>query len=91
MRRPTTTISASTTPPRSTPPPLTNTANSAISIASLRTVCLRRHDRRDGKTDEDVEIIAGQRDQLAGKLRERYGHAAGESERLVKEFENSSK
>ena len=39
-------------------------------------------------TDQDLEVIAGKRDQLVGKLRERYGHAQGESERLVKEFED---
>ena len=38
-------------------------------------------------TDQDIDVIAGKRDQLVGKLRERYGHAQGESERLVKEFE----
>ena len=42
-------------------------------------------------TDQDMEVIAGKRDQLVGKLRERYGHAQGESERLVKEFEDSSR
>ena len=39
-------------------------------------------------TDQDIDVIAGKRDQLVGKLRERYGHAQGESERLVKEFED---
>jgi len=39
-------------------------------------------------TDQDVTVIAGKRDQLVGKLRERYGHAQAEAERLVKEFEN---
>ena len=42
-------------------------------------------------TDQDMEVIAGKRDQLVGKLREYYGHAQGESERLVKEFEDSSR
>jgi uncharacterized protein YjbJ (UPF0337 family) len=41
-------------------------------------------------TDQDVDVIAGKRDQLVGRLRERYGHAQGESERLVKEFEDGS-
>ena len=41
-------------------------------------------------TEQDVDVIAGKRDQLVGKLRERYGHAQGESERLVKEFEDGS-
>lgn len=39
-------------------------------------------------THQDLDVIAGKRDQLAGKLRERYGHAKDESERLVKEFED---
>jgi uncharacterized protein YjbJ (UPF0337 family) len=39
-------------------------------------------------TDQDIQVIAGKRDQLVGKLRERYGHAQPEAERLVKEFEN---
>ncbi len=41
-------------------------------------------------TDQDLEVIAGKRDQLAGRLRELYGHAEGESERLVKEFEDEA-
>jgi uncharacterized protein YjbJ (UPF0337 family) len=40
-------------------------------------------------TDQDVEVIAGKRDHLVGKLRERYGHAQGESERLVEDFERA--
>jgi uncharacterized protein YjbJ (UPF0337 family) len=44
--------------------------------------------QRWGKlTDSDITVIDGKRDELAGRLRERYGHAAGEAERLVKEFE----
>ena len=39
-------------------------------------------------THQDLDVIAGKRDQLAGKLRERYGHAQAESERLVKAFED---
>ncbi len=40
-------------------------------------------------TDDDLTIIDGKRDQLAGKLRSHYGHAQGESEKLIKEFEDS--
>jgi uncharacterized protein YjbJ (UPF0337 family) len=44
--------------------------------------------QRWGKlTDADMTMIDGKRDQLAGKLRSLYGHAAGESEKLIKEFE----
>jgi uncharacterized protein YjbJ (UPF0337 family) len=39
-------------------------------------------------TDQDLEVIAGKRDQLVGKLRERYGHAQAEAERSVMEFVN---
>ncbi|MHB1096889.1 MAG: CsbD family protein [Gemmatimonadaceae bacterium] len=39
-------------------------------------------------TDQDLQVIAGKRDQLVGRLRERYGHAEGEAERLVKEFDD---
>jgi uncharacterized protein YjbJ (UPF0337 family) len=41
-------------------------------------------------TEQDVDVSAGKRDQLVGKLRERYGHMQGKSERLVKEFEDGS-
>jgi uncharacterized protein YjbJ (UPF0337 family) len=41
-------------------------------------------------TDQDIEVIAGQRDQLIGKLRERYGQAQDDAARLVREFEDSS-
>ena len=41
-------------------------------------------------TDDDIEVIAGKRDQLVGKLRERYGHAQAEAEKLVSELEAES-
>jgi uncharacterized protein YjbJ (UPF0337 family) len=41
-------------------------------------------------TAQDIEVIGGQRDRLVGKLRERYGHVQGESERLANEFEDGS-
>ena len=41
-------------------------------------------------TDDDIEVIAGKRDQLVGKLRERYGHAQAEAEKLVDELEAES-
>ena len=40
-------------------------------------------------TDQDLEVIAGKRDQLVGKLRERYGVAQREAERLVRKFEDA--
>lgn len=41
-------------------------------------------------TNDDLDVIAGKRDQLVGKLQERYGHAQAEAERLVKELESES-
>lgn len=38
-------------------------------------------------TDQDLEVIAGKRDQLAGRLQERYGMAKEAAEKQVEEFE----
>jgi uncharacterized protein YjbJ (UPF0337 family) len=38
-------------------------------------------------TDDDWTVIAGKRDQLVGRLQERYGIAREEAERQVAEFE----
>ncbi len=38
-------------------------------------------------TDDDLDVIAGKRDQLLGILQQRYGTAKDELEREVKEFE----
>jgi uncharacterized protein YjbJ (UPF0337 family) len=38
-------------------------------------------------TDDDWTVIAGKRDQLIGKLQERYGIARDEAERQVSDFE----
>jgi len=37
-------------------------------------------------TDDDLTTIAGKRDQLAGKLQERYGYAKDQAERELDEF-----
>ena len=37
-------------------------------------------------TDDDLETIAGSRDQLVGKLQERYGYAREEAERYADDF-----
>jgi uncharacterized protein YjbJ (UPF0337 family) len=37
-------------------------------------------------TDDDVESIAGRREQLIGKIQERYGVARDEAERQVNEW-----
>jgi len=38
-------------------------------------------------TDDDISVINGQRDQLIGKIQERYGCAKDEAERQVKAWE----
>jgi len=37
-------------------------------------------------TDDDLNVIAGKRDQLIGKLQERYGMAKEEAEKQIKEW-----
>lgn len=37
-------------------------------------------------TDDDMELIAGKKDQLVGKLKERYGYEKDAAEREVDEF-----
>ena len=39
-------------------------------------------------TNDDLDVIEGRRDQLAGKLQERYGLAKEEAERQIKAFED---
>jgi uncharacterized protein YjbJ (UPF0337 family) len=38
-------------------------------------------------TDDDLDEIAGKRDQLLGTLQKRYGYARDEAERELKEWE----
>ena len=38
-------------------------------------------------TDDDLDVINGKRDQLAGRLQERYGLARDAAEKQIKEFE----
>jgi uncharacterized protein YjbJ (UPF0337 family) len=40
-------------------------------------------------TNDDLDVIDGQREQLVGKVQERYGVAKEQAEKQVKEFENS--
>ena len=42
-------------------------------------------------TDDDVDIIAGKRDILLGKIQERHGIAREEAEKQVKAWEDSLK
>lgn len=37
-------------------------------------------------TDDDLTVIGGKRDQLAGKLQERYGYAKERAEKELDEF-----
>lgn len=38
-------------------------------------------------TDDDLDVIAGRRDQLYGRIQERHGLARDEAEKQVKDFE----
>jgi len=42
-------------------------------------------------TDDDMQVIEGKRDQLVGKIQERYGYAKDEAEREVTDWEGSNK
>lgn len=37
-------------------------------------------------TDDDLDVIAGKRDQLIGKIEERYGYAKEKAERAVEDW-----
>jgi len=41
-------------------------------------------------TDDDLNVIAGKRDQLLGRIQQRHGVAKDEAERQVKTFERSN-
>jgi uncharacterized protein YjbJ (UPF0337 family) len=38
-------------------------------------------------TDDDLQVVAGHRDQLSGKIQERYGIAKDEAEKQLKDWE----
>ena len=40
-------------------------------------------------TDDDLDLIAGNRDEFAGRLQERYGIAKEEAERQLDEWQRS--
>ena len=42
-------------------------------------------------TDDDLTMLEGNRDQLIGKVQERYGIAKEEAERQVREFRDRNK
>jgi len=39
-------------------------------------------------TDDDIDVIAGKRDQLLGRIQERHGIAKDEADKQVREFES---
>ena len=42
-------------------------------------------------TDDDLDVVAGKRDQLVGKIQERLGVAQDEAEKQVKAWETNNK
>ena len=42
-------------------------------------------------TDDDMTVIEGKRDQLVGKIQERYGYAKDQAETEVKDWETQNK
>lgn len=42
-------------------------------------------------TDDDLTVVEGRRDQLAGRLQERYGYHKDQAEREIDEFARSLK
>jgi len=42
-------------------------------------------------TDDDLTVVAGKKDKLAGLLQQRYGYAKDQAERELDEFSNSLK
>ena len=41
-------------------------------------------------TDDDLDVIAGRKDQLSGKLQERYGIAKDEAEKQIESWSSSA-
>lgn len=39
-------------------------------------------------TDDELDVVQGKRDQLAGKLQEKYGITKEEAEKQLKDFES---
>ncbi|ATA20282.1 uncharacterized protein YjbJ (UPF0337 family) [Gibbsiella quercinecans] len=42
-------------------------------------------------TDDDMTVIEGKREQLVGKIQERYGYQKEQAEKEVKSWEDSNK
>lgn len=41
-------------------------------------------------TDDDLQVVAGHRDELSGKIQERYGIAKDEADKQIKDWETNS-
>ena len=41
-------------------------------------------------TDDDLDVVDGKRDELAGKIQNRYGIAKDEAERQIDDWQNRS-
>ena len=41
-------------------------------------------------TDDDIDVVAGRRDQLAGKIQERYGVALHDAEKQIAEWQRKA-
>lgn len=42
-------------------------------------------------TDDDLDVIAGKRDQLAGRVQEAYGVSKDEAEKQIRDWEERNK
>jgi uncharacterized protein YjbJ (UPF0337 family) len=42
-------------------------------------------------TDDDLDVVEGKREELAGKIQSRYGIAKDEAERQIDEWQNREK
>jgi uncharacterized protein YjbJ (UPF0337 family) len=42
-------------------------------------------------TDDDLTVVEGKRDQLVGKIQERYGYQKDEAEKELKSWESDNK
>ncbi|SFM92754.1 Uncharacterized conserved protein YjbJ, UPF0337 family [Izhakiella capsodis] len=42
-------------------------------------------------TDDDLRMIEGKRDQLVGRIQERYGYGKDQAEKELKDWENSNR
>ena len=40
-------------------------------------------------TDDDLDVVAGRRDQLSGLLQERYGHTKDDAEALINKWSDT--